>query len=539
MKKNIFLVTLLFLNSALVGESLMAQAPQKYSKCERIVNMPENSQGHFFDEACKLYVLPPSIGKVSISNYTMTVDPYICEGINSTTQGILNQMSSLKNTTMNKEALKNLIEEKAQLKEELNIQTKKLIVVNKKMEEAIIKENELQDKISAAEKTLEDCKLESKKCSLEDWQLKNSKTSLDLFRKNNLNKLKIYKAQLAQTIEQKKAQIGYLDEKLSNSTNNETIKKLEDLEDKLLSIYKGNQKTEGGKFQIIFENKLADLIKNYQRLNPHLVIEPMPVNVSLDFSIQNVDDQRINLPSVLSQDIPGTSHILNEDYSSPATGNFSGAASGQVVLNATSACSIYNTGKTVSNTDLLSSLTSHLVANARFQYQLQIGRSYSVTVNEKELYSMIKNLTTKEGLFNPKSSIELNNYFDSSSSVDVNFSSNDIYYNWPDNFDFKVSIKNEVLDRALSKLEPAYLLGVPDLPVVPKASSPELSETIQKNCANKWCHAAGILLKVGQGLFGSQESSVKFIDSLSASATETFNDKKMIYQYGSFSFKPE
>jgi hypothetical protein len=300
---------------------------------------------------------------------------------------------------------------------------------------------------------------------------------------------------------------------------------------------------EGGTLSILFRNRTMDLVKEYQKRNAKLSVVPMPVSAALHFFVKLPGDLRAS--ASLSHDVAGLRPSLNELPVDGKDSSIMGASlSGQVKLTVIGTCNLLRSPSTASarargNFD---GIAAFLTPNVIYSYEVQTRRTYSARHNLAEVFKKIVKVKTKSGLFSSSSHRSVTDENESRDWFEFKSYTEDPDNAFPNENEFRQTIKAEILDRTLAQLARTYLPkeGSSNIPAaeLPAPGAPAIADNL-RGMKNKFAQAGAILLDLGHALCGSSSASDSFLRSVDIWTEEVVDELKMVTEFSSFSFVSE
>lgn len=508
------------------------KTPTKFTKCSAPIS-PAESSGHYFSADCStLYVLPPNIAQVTLTGISPSLQSNFCQTVGSllsvydkSAQALSDAVAKAVSTSGSGSipAVQKCSSERSELA------LGRALVASLSANVQVITDN-----VSAIKTQISLC---SNSCGYLQLALQTQQSAL-VQQQQKLSKVKVVTSYLeAETkscpVTEPTTDVSGDVAKLQTQANATA--------DSYLQIYSHFGTIEGATASMLFETKWQALIASYKSLNPNLDIERMPVEMTLTFTATR--STGASLPAVFSVSVPGlspelrSSDLINalSDNSSVQIGDSLG---GQIVFSALGACAVGLVGTHPVN---VSQISPQLVANVTYKYYVQSERKYKVHYNLEELYKRIKSVSSSGGLFRSSYDTSVTNMSASDEVITVDIESDDPKNAFPDTADFILDVKRGVLDRALQQVARATLPrdATTSLPTI-SAGTPAAPEMAKKlhECPNWYCQAGAIVLDLGSALFGGADASSKYIEQNHISNSESVSDKRMVPEYGGFSFRP-
>jgi hypothetical protein len=340
-------------------------------------------------------------------------------------------------------------------------------------------------------------------------------------------------------------------------TEEQTNQKIDDLTDRMvkergqldaLMKQKSDERLtlsaeEGGRGTFVLTGAYTDLLKAYQKANPGVAVERLPLDESfLSFNKQTPAD-RAALGAVIRLDVQGVNSMpLLPDPTLLMSGKdtmpfkapdssliFGDALSGDITLSLAGACALREGSG--------GGLQSFISAGATYAYQVQVRRDYKASLDLSELIRQIHQQTKKGGFFSSKT---LDSFLDSRRSTEwVTFEdqSEDGRLQYTD--EQIVELKKEFLDRALAEivdLKTGSSNAIVALITPGKNGADQAGDALSK-CANAYCQIGAAGLHVLSAIFGSDTAVSDLTKQMDARHEESMTSLRMVTQYGTYSFQ--
>lgn len=541
----------------LLGVDSMAGVPKKYFNCDiaRQIKEPKQSQGYFMDASCStVYVKPPIEGKISLSGFTMSLDDVACKSVMSTVN-LLNRSIS-----RNELAIKELEKAQKHLDKE-NREVEKLqrtcdknrnIISSLKLDKSSIG-NDLQllrNELLNIESNLVTCVgVTSTNC----YRLKNEKQKIASAILNAETRMKNLDFILKSSEYDLDSCINYINTEISrirlNDQNyNNAFNKLQTENEELVRLL--NEKSDtlmkqvGGELSIGLFSKHNDLVQKFKSLNQNLNISFQPLvlqNAVIHFD-RIEDGLKAGFPVQLHSSIRGLRAPSDTENGVPVgdvTGviqdnaAFGEGAGGSIVINRYTACSIAANYPASSADERLRAIANTLKPTVTFSYDVQVKRDIKVKYNEANLYQLIKKSTSKRGLFRSRSSSSITERSEAEKWIQIDISSEDERVKFENSEKLMMDIRSEYLDAALIKVAKGYLTTEQvQLKDPGDDGATKSSKELNKNCTLSYCQYAAIALNIGSALFGGSASEAGMNRTVSAQASEQYNDVLTVREFG-------
>lgn len=463
---------------AAIIPGLSQAVPIKNAECAKNVQIQDvrGSSGRYFNEDCTVvYVLPPLVGQLSVSNYTpdASINDLCAKLAQIDKEGLNNQSVITANSTRLLDISNQVMEIEKNIKEGLVPVGQTRESMEARMDQLLEQGDKLRDRISK-------------------W------------------------------------------EALNNATR--------------LTFAQG----EGGRGRFTIASTYQKLLSDYQRANPRVSVQPMPIEQSyLSVNEQLPDNiKTARMPAVLQLTVPAIGempllldpvilmdHKELRSQAAPAGGKlFNGAMSGEIDVSNIGACAIQRANGSARDFTA-KGLNGYVVANAAYSYQLQVKRKVKLWYDYKKLVQIIHEQTTHGGLFSTKTLDSLTDNRSSNEWIGIEFSAEDSRVQFSE--EAKKEIRREFLDRALANIvslqtdSPTPLLGL----ISPgKNGASAAGDELQK-CPNAYCQIGAAGLKVLSTIFGSTSATSSLLKTVSGRQEETMTDAQMIPAYGTYTFE--
>ncbi|KAB8032103.1 hypothetical protein [Fluviispira multicolorata] len=552
---------------ALLSYNAFAGGPTINNKCALSnIKHPNNASGIAFDEECTTgYVLPPNIGKVTVSAVQQNSNLGICPALK-------NDLKALEESTKVR-----LI-----LIEKISKMVKDYEPIYKEKEKLHLKLTEKESVYDVASSIYENVKTTDKKYTDEidearatySRQSRIDPTSPEtLAAKQYLDKLmNDYKFFLA-TVFNKAEENYYQAKKERNKASDdyvyqnnkyvEAIKPLLDLQTSVDNIssaainsYQRYVILEGLTAQVIFDVDTNSLVQQYQQLNQNLNLHWQPMLIKdamFSSSLKNSTGEADSTVSTLiDANIPGlkAQTIKNIDSSkTPPTLNDSesegkspfGSISGKIRLNLNGACTYYEDVNKPIAANNINNISANLALNVNYTYQLKARRSFKATYNLYNMFSRVERKTSNGGWF---STTSVNSVIEDKESKDwfsiiFDGDSSEFQYTKQEQDEITSQEKILLVDKALRQFAMINSGSTPPSLNPPPTSGIMYASAQLGRCYYYYCQVGSFVLGTFGSIFGNStavsdfktntnvwvEDKVNGYQILDRSSTLTFSSK--------------
>lgn len=537
------------------GSAAQASAPQKYSNCQVQLKIPVDASSYYFSEDCKtVYILPPVTGFVGVDQVAPSVNSALCEVVNSQFTSIANNLKH-QNTIKKTITTTGVSSATARTLERTQKKCDKVDAKYGEAEAGLAGANAMKEQLQIS---VVDLERQLKACTQNCYRIEST---LKLTEKN-LQRISTTIPGIAGALAQLSVKVKTCQKELQkyearalqeNTQSDEIIEEVNNQVDAVTetvaSLYSTYSDQHGDTMNLVFENRHADLVSRFAKLNKGRGYDfvPMPVRATLSATVK-VAGKESYLPAIISSTVPGYSIAKNleptgdlveplsassdEDDSGMANRHFGSSLGGQLTLNLAASCAV----KSAYQRDANSSFTAYMVANVYYQYEVQVSRGYKVEFKLSEVMKRIKDQTKKKGFFKTKTINSLSESNDSDEWIKITFESDEGRYQWQDEDQLRTNIKREFINRALAKVV-KYKVPNPELIEPYERGVESSSRIIRENCKNQYCQYGALVLDVVGSAVGGTSAVDKFISTNNVWQTETVRHKQMVSHWGSYTFK--
>lgn len=336
---------------------------------------------------------------------------------------------------------------------------------------------------------------------------------------------------------------------------NPQLEKLEKLREQVslsvLKVLKFNEtlaEYEGPKVRLTISLDHEDLVRAYQKLNPKIVMRPMPVAKSALTFVGQVKSNIGRAPAALFMDlsgvrIPASQFTGFKPGADQAGGShdqeviqFSSAVSGQVVLSLVGACPFFDQDAQHFPDQLNGPQLSAFVApSVDYFYNVEVNRYYRARYNLAELLKRIQKQSTKGGFFTTSTLHSLVIENNSSGWFEFTSLSQDPRHDWDEQL--AQNIKASLIGRLLQRLgaRPVASGDIPGL-LPPGKNGASVASQALKTCPHIYCQAGAYILDGLSAVFGGSEAVSEYINSQNHWELEEVRESKMVPQIGQVRF---
>lgn len=552
--------------------------PSLNSRCNIRVKGPELGSGVMFDETCTTaYVLPPLHGSATVPNMLQNANLQFCPAVLKA--GTVADKTMISSNIIADRIL-NMIKDFASLDKEiqdLRMQKAEAQPVYESLNDRVTSETNrsdaLKEEFIKAKKDLKDCSdlatNAATECVTQNEEMARTKTAY-LDHKTNVL------APLEESFQEKKVIYNKLDLKITELSKRytegltpifELQDRLVDLNSKVMDLYKTYAPMEGVVSQVLFELNYPSLINEYQKLNPSMAFEQVPIKAGMIFangkSPSNYD--LVSLPALLWSVVPGITdqktgaaamapirgpmqRLSLPGQTSPTINSNVGqlnSLSGQIALSLTGACNYFPTGADTNKKSMdFKSFAALLEANMKLTFEVGARRGYLATYNMSNFMSRVEKNTKKGGFF---SSTNVHSVVEDNKSNDwfeIKFDqpgSSEFQYSPSEQSEITREVKGQLVDRALRNM--AIASGaqpiLPSMPQQPVTGAGQLASSMRKGCGfNLYCQAGGFILGTLDNIFGQTTAVSDFKKQNNVWVSEKVSGAIVLDRYVTLTFVP-
>ncbi len=567
------LTTLLAVGLLGASASAAVAMPSADDKCAVNIKHPANTAGLKFSEDCKqVYVLPPTTGKVALAGLARNANLQFCPAVldvHTTSTSIMNSAGTIA------EKIEKMIadfEPQAKEIEAMRIEVAELearrAVAKSKFDAAADRRQELVMAVNTARADLNTC-LDlntAEDCEGLSDAVEEAKADLKTFTTNEYRPAEtaFNDADLALAPVKKKLNVKTAELAEATTPLFDLYGKLVDLNASVMALYKEYAALEGATGQLTYSIQWDGLLKKYQDLNGGLQVlwRALPIKKATISMTSKINRANTTLPAVLWVSIPGSSTTgpvvpaptegaavtpvsstgsTVEDRTLP----FGGSASAQVGLSLTGACPLFPSGLQTVNAVSPEQLTTHVVANATYTFEVKAKRAYTATYHMANFVSRLEKVTKKGGFFTSKNVHEIVEDASSRDWFSLSFDANSAehQYTSQEKANITKEVKAQLIERALANIAVANGMlkpGVaPPLPGLLPTGASQVAQYMASGCGwNPYCRVGSYVLLGLNSVFGRQQALSSFKRNNSTWATERVVDYAVFEHGGAMSFVP-
>ena len=299
------------------------------------------------------------------------------------------------------------------------------------------------------------------------------------------------------------------------------------------------EEKEGDTINVLLSLEHWSLIREAQQRNPHYIVLPVPIELGLTLAVAN--DSPVGLSAVQRTTVPllpATKAFFGDGNAdrplNPGTRVFGPTASGQIVLTLDGSCSIRRQGLDERF------LAGYISANVVYRIPILISLKVVAEADFSELYSRIARQTTRGGFFRTSGSTSVINSMRSDDIVRVQVQDEGLL-SPAELFELRTTVKDRIIQRAIDQVAREYLPNAPFIDVIPPSETGAgvASTGIRKNCMEKWCQVAAVLIDVGSAIFGGTDAIQEFVRSRNVNVDEMVGLSTVYHSYGSIALVVE
>lgn len=558
---NFLPIGILFLSFTTFANSV----PKKYSNCEikNKINAPSGYSDYYINQDCnQVYVLPPIEGKVDISSAQTTMDQSLCSSTMSLINQLQDQMEDIKierkKIQSEYDAAMNTDRKILQLNQEctdygLNIVNydKQIEILNAEMEyERAAYKNEKEKQNNCYEdngKNYFGCKLYKR-------SIDKHKKTLDRG-KEIINLATLKRKILAIERDSCHAKVDFLlNSNLSESTKytqqrDKLLNKLGKFQIMLNEMLSQESEVSGAEFGINILSNHQAIVTEFSNLNKHLDVQfkKMPIKEAY-INFELIENGAVSgYPVIQKSNITGfnvekesqgiVSLAIKPRTETNIKALFGEGVGGKVVINRLATCKILQQ----TNNDINPINVAELIRpTVNYEYELQVDRRIKVKFNESHFYQLVKKATkTKSGLFKTKTLNSLTETSNASKWLSIDFYSEDGDHAFVNSLEMALDIRREFAQAAISKVAKSYLNNSQvNLLDGGQTAAEGASSILKKDCKQKFCQKAAIVLDLGNALFGGSSQEANVTKKVNSIQRTKINDIRMVPASGQQVFKP-
>lgn len=546
-------------------------SPSLNNHCTYSLNTPQNGTGVLFDESCQVaYVLPPKSGRAEIGALAPSSNLQFCEAVNNVKATAEN---SFKSMNILSQKVVNMIADFEPLEQDVLELEKEASSAKVKMESAQHQLKEAENKISLmredtrkARKSYEECVEDFSSSHALCLELKKSwdqeKEEINKFRTGEYRNIN---NKADDTKEDLDIKLGQL--KIHKERYIEAIAPIVDLQDrisslnlKVMELYREYTKLEGATGIITWSVPWDTLLKDYKDANQNIPVQWAQLPIKEAQLVSTVKTESENSESITSLKSARIIGAKPTGFAGMGTGKavagaqttasvpssetsllFSNSISGQIVLTLAGACPYVATMNDGSYKDI-SGLTSHMLANLVYTYEVAARRSYTARYNLSELLKKIEVKTKRGGFFSTSDAHHVLNENYASDWFSIKFDANTSEFNYtePEQKALTKTIKKELMDKAYAEFAVLHSgqASPSPIPDFTESGAHRASEEFRK-CWHLYCQISSAVIGVANSIWGNSTAVANFHRNNNVWTTEHVNGIQFVTRSGSLTFKAE
>lgn len=219
---------------------------------------------------------------------------------------------------------------------------------------------------------------------------------------------------------------------------------------------------------------------------------------------------------------------------------FSNSMGGQVVLTLAGACPYM--GRRDDQHYDIGGITSHMIANLVYFYELVTRRSYTAHYNLSKMLRKIEEKSRKGGIFSTSETHRILSDNDASDWFVIKFDANNSEYNYSREEQAQITrdVKYEIMDRAYARFAALYT-GSPLPPPTPNfvESGASRAERELRRCLHWFCQASSAVIGVSNSIWGRNNAALNFHNNNNVWTTEQITGVQFVQRAGSLTFRNE
>ncbi|WGL61341.1 hypothetical protein QEJ31_07005 [Pigmentibacter sp. JX0631] len=545
----------------LLPAQVFAGGPTITNKCKLgTVNTPTNSAGFLMDEECKnAYVLPPSVGKVSVSAVQQNQNLGFCPALR------LDQ-EAIKQSAKTKLVIIQKINKMIKDYEPIQIQRDKLYstLVEKKADfdsatliynKAATKEKDFIDQVTETKKTYD--RLVLLGASPEDIKAAKDKyestlASYKIFVAGDLTSAENNYNFTKKEYQRYNDEYAYYDSKYVESVKplSDLQKMVDDIEEAALNSYKKYVPLEGLTATMVFNINSASLVSDFSNMNRNLNLSWQQLPIKDAYFIASLKNDSgaadASVSTVIDSSIPGikSQTINNIDVNSPlptlhdkeVAAQFPfGSLSGKVRLNLNGACVYYTNVNVPAPGADIQNISANISLNVNYTYQAKQTRSFTAKYNFYNMFTRIEKKSTSGGWFSTSSVHSVVEDKNSSDWFDLKFDG-DYIYTKEEQDDIKREERALLIDRALRQFAMMNAGSTPPGLVSPPTSGVMYAANSLGKCYHYYCQIGSFVLGTVGSIFGSSNAVAAFKGKTNIWVEDKVTEFQIIDRSGSLTF---
>lgn len=555
------LVTLGVFSTILLPTQIYAGGPTITNKCKLgTVNTPNNSAGFLMDEECKnAYVLPPSVGKVSVNAVQQNQNLGFCPALRMDQEAIV-QSAEVKKTIVEK--INKMIKDYEPLQKQRDELYNKYLakkaefdLAKDRYDKASAKENDFIEQVTATKKEYDRLVLlggspEDIKAAKDRYE--SSLANYKIFVAGELTSAENNYYSKKSEYQRSNDEFAYYDSKYVESIKPlfDLQKMVDSIEESAQNSYKKYVTLEGLTATMVFNINSAGLVSDFSNMNRNLNLswQQLPIKdaffyASLKNSSGSVD---ASATTVIDSSIPGikSQTVNNIDVNAPLPTLHDkeaepklpfGSKTGNVKLNLLGACVYYTNVNVPAPGSDIQNISANISLNVNYTYQAKQTRSFTAKYNFYNMFSRIEKKSTSGGWFSTSSVHSVVEDRNSNDWFDLKFDGDYVYTK-----DEQEEIKREeralLIDRALRQFAMMNAGSTPPGLVSPPTSGVMYAANSLGKCYHYYCQIGSFVLGTVGSIFGSSNAVATFKGKTNIWVEDKVTEFQIIDRSGSLTF---
>jgi hypothetical protein len=340
--------------------------------------------------------------------------------------------------------------------------------------------------------------------------------------------------------------------------------RLYELQDRMLDVYNRYAAMEGASVQVLYSIPWEKVIQDYQSVpeNRGINFERLPITDGRFDAQALINNTASTVPAIMDYAIPGVSSesplhmpagtgaikMLSGPVSPPSSPNavstaFGGSVSAGLLTSLLGACPFYPDGGTTAQN--LNELTSRIIANASYDYEVVAHRGYTARYNLANWLSRVERKIKKGGFLSASALQEIQEDGNSSDWFSIEFDQDKVKFPYTDAEKTRIAAeaRGQLIERALRlvALQNGSLPGRAGSVVVPPRTGAGAAAAYLQGCGYfSWCMAGSFIFGTLDSLFGSSQAVQTFRRSNNVWVNDRVVDTTVLLQTGRLTFtKPQ
>jgi len=547
-----------------------AAAPSLETRCT--IRNPTSGvvSSAFSSENCnELYVLPPSVGKASVSAVSPRANLDFCPAVKQV--GVI-AVSTLTSAATLADKIAKMLADFDPLSDELDALAAELAdalvardIAKGNLDLLEEQKTDLTTDLATAKSDLDLCRLLNPDCTAEQAAYAAAVAALRSFLTTQYIPGK--QAYIAAKAEYDASFREYTSKTADLA---EALTPLFDLQDKLFNLnttvtqlYNQYVRLSGFVASLTYSTGWAQAVAAFAAVNPSKSVVRIPIKKPrISASAIGMQGFSTDTPAILAFAIPGVVSGQTIDLMAQPTGTeefpsltseldpnvqyndvFGDSVGAQINVSLMGACPFYPNGLSGGLVGDINDLTAEVALNAFYTYDLQVRRGYQATYNMSEWVSRVEKVVKKGGFF---SSSTLRTVVEDANSSDwfsitFNASVSGFSYTQAEQDRITKEVKGQLQERALLLLaRQANLLpatGRPSLPSTQPTGAGLAAAYLMNGCGYwSWCLGGSFVLGVLDSIFGSSQAVADFKRSNSVWVSERVSGVAFTEQTGALTY---